>query len=124
MATALPPLCAPGLPLAPGELQLIGDTAHQLRLSWSQPFTLPGETVSYSLLIQNLATGWNRTVGGLTETSYTHSLTSEAEALACHTFLFSVSSSNAVGLSLNSSSAQAIHPSGQSTPTLVDLLYM
>ena len=116
METPIPPLYAPGQPLAPGELQLTGDTALQLRLSWGQPFTLPGETVSYFLLIQNQATGWNKTVGRLTETSYTHSL-SEAEALACHTFLFSVSSRNAVGLSLNSSSAQAVHPSGQSTPS-------
>ena len=106
---------SPGLPLAPVELEVRGDTAHQLTLSWGPPFTLPGETVSYSLLIEDLATGHTETET-LSDTVYTHSL-SEAEALACHSFLFSVSSVNDVGSSLNSSSVQAVHPSGRQTQT-------
>ena len=105
-------LCIPDLPLAPVELNVRGDTAHQLTLSWGSPFTLPGETLSYSLLIEDLATGHNETENALSDTVYTHNV-SEVEALACHPFLFSVSSVNVVGSSLNSSSVQAIHPSGR-----------
>ena len=89
-----------------------GEIAHQLSLSWSPPFTLPGETVTYSLLIQDLVTGHNESVGSLTDTQYTHQLT-EAEALSCHQYLFSVFSVNDVGPSLSPSSAPpALHPSG------------
>ena len=106
----------PGRPLAPGELEVVGDTAHQLRLNWSSPFTLPGESVHYSLVIVDQVTGHTETVAPLTDTDYTHSV-SESEALSCHPFLFSVSSVNDVGHSINSSSAPpAIHPSGQLTP--------
>ena len=97
------------------ELEVRGDTAHQLTLSWGPPFTLPGETVSYSLLIEDLVTEHTETET-LSATVYTHSL-SEAEALTCHSFLFSVSSVNDVGSSLNSSSVQAVHPSGKHTQT-------
>ena len=110
---SLPP--PPGLPLAPVELEVRGDIAHELNLSWGPPFTLPGETVSYSLLIEDLVTGHTETET-LSDTVYTHSV-SEAEALTCHSFLFSVSSVNDVGSSLNSSSVQAIHPSGRHTQT-------
>ena len=89
-----------------------GDTAHQLTLSWGPPFTLPGETLSYSLLIEDLDTGHTETVNTFSDTVYKHNV-SEAEALACHSFLFSVSSVNDVGSSLNSSSVQAVHPSGR-----------
>ena len=117
---SLPP--SPGLPLAPVELEVRGDTAHQLTLSWGPPFTLPGETLSYSLLIEDLDTGHTETVNTLSDTVYTHNV-SEAEALACHSFLFSVSSVNDVGPSLISSSVQAVHPSGRPHPdTLVVLL--
>ena len=91
----LTPLSA-GLPLAPVELEVVtGDSPHQLQLSWSPPF--------YSLLIQDLATGLNRTVEPLSLTVFTYQL-SEMEALACHSFIFSVFSLNEVGLSINSSS--------------------
>ena len=107
-----PPLCA-GLPLGPVELEVTGDSPHQLQLSWSPPFSLPGETISYSLLIQDMATGLNRTVEPLSPTVFTHQL-SEMEALACHYFIFSVFSLNEVGLSLNSSSSTPVlHPSGE-----------
>jgi hypothetical protein len=100
-----------GLPLAPGQLEVEGDSPHQLRLSWSPPFTLPGETVSYSLEARDLATGLSEPPLPLSGTQYTHNL-SEPAALACHSFLFSVSSVNAVGSSPNSSSAEPIlHPS-------------
>ena len=109
----------PGLPLAPGELEVVGDTAHQLRLNWSSPFTLPGESVVYSLVIVDQVTGHTETVAPLTDTDYTHTVT-ESEALSCHPFLFSVSSVNDVGPSLNSSSAPpAIHPSGNHVNTLL-----
>ena len=98
--------------MVPVELEVRGDTVHQLTLSWGPPFTLPGETLSYSLVIKDLATGHTETESTLSDTVYTHNV-SEAEALACHSFLFSVSSVNDVGSSLNSSSVQAIHPSGK-----------
>ena len=99
----LTPLSA-GLPLAPVELEVVtGDSPHQLQLSWIPPFSLPGETIFYSLLIQDLATGLKRTVEPLSLTVFTYQL-SEMEALACHSFIFSVFSLNEVGLSINSSS--------------------
>ena len=102
----------PGLPLAPGELEVSGDVAHQFRLSWSPPFTLQGETVFYSLVVTDLDTGSRQTLGPLSDTAYTHQV-SQAQALNCHLFLLSVFSLNKVGLSINSSSAPpAIHPSG------------
>ena len=113
------PKHTPALPLAPGQLEVSGDTPHQLRLSWSPPFTLPGETVSYSLLVTNLVTGLNQTLGPLSDTVYTHQL-SETQALDCHPFLFSVFSLNEVGLSINSSSAPpALYPSGKTIYTEV-----
>ena len=109
----LPLPLSPGLPLGPVELEVTGDSPHKLQLSWSPPFSLPGETISYSLLIQDLATGLNRTVEPLSLTVFTHQL-SEMEALACHYFIFSVFSLNEVGLSINSSySTPVIHPSGE-----------
>ena len=92
---------------------MTGDSPHKLQLSWSPPFSLPGETISYSLLIQDLATGLNRTVEPLSLTVFTHQL-SEMKALACHYFIFSVFSLNEVGLSINSSSSTPVlHPSGE-----------
>ena len=105
-----------GLPLAPVELNVTGDSPHKLQLSWSPPFSLPGETIFYSLLIQDLATGLNRTVEPLSLTVFTHQL-SEMEALACHSFIFSVFSLNEVGLSINSSSSTPVlHPAGEKQP--------
>ena len=102
-----------GLPLAPGQLEVVGDTSYQLRLSWSPPFTLHGEIVSYSLLVLDLNTSTNLTLGPLSETSYIHQV-SETLALACHLFRFSVFSLNEVGPSINSSSAPPIlHPTGE-----------
>ena len=93
-----------------------GEIAGQLRLSWSPPFTLPGESLSYSLLATDLTTGLNQSLGPLSDTVYTHQV-SESLALSCHLFLFSVSSLNEVGLSINSSSAPpALHPSGTRRP--------
>jgi hypothetical protein len=107
-----------GLPLVPGQLEVIGDTPFQLRLSWSPPFTLRGEIVSYSLLVQDLNTNTNHTLGPLSETSYTHQV-SETLALACHLFRFSVFSLNEVGPSINSSSAPPIlHPT---VPAIVEI---
>ncbi|CAI8046162.1 hypothetical protein GBAR_LOCUS25513 [Geodia barretti] len=76
------------LPLAPGEVEVVGERVHQLRVTWTPPFSLPGELISYSLLI------------------------SERQALDCHRYSFSAFSLNDVGLSLNSSSSTpALHPS-------------
>ena len=103
-----------GLPLAPVEVKVIKDTPHQLRLNWGPPFTFPGETISYSVFIEDLVTGQKETVVGLTDPVYTHNV-SEAQALSCHIFHFSVSSVNDVGPSINSSSIEAVHPSGRTS---------
>ena len=63
-----------GLPLAPVEVKVVEDTAHQLRLIWGPPFTFPGENISYSVFIEDLVTGQKETVVGLTDTVYTHSV--------------------------------------------------
>ena len=101
-----------GLPLAPGQLEVIGDTPFQLRLSWSPPFTLRGEIVSYSLLVQDLNTNTNHTLGPLSATSYTHQV-SETLAFDCHLFRFSVFSLNEVGPSISSSAPPILHPTGE-----------
>ena len=98
---------------------MVEDTPHLLRLNWGPPFTFPGETISYSVFIENLVIGQNETVVGLTDTVYTHSV-SEAQALACHTFHFSVSSVNDVGPSINPSSIEAVHPSGRTSRYTID----
>ena len=101
-----------GYPLAPGELIVSGDVAHQLNLSWSSPFTLPGEILSYYILIQDVVTGQNESINSLTDTNYIHQLT-DTEAILCHHYLFSIFSVNDVGFSQNSSSAPPVlHPSG------------
>ena len=43
-----------GLPLAPGQLEVVGDTPYQLNISWSPPFALLGEIVPYYLVIVDL----------------------------------------------------------------------
>ena len=102
-----------GLPLAPGEVEVSGDTPHQLRLSWTPPFSLPGEVISYSLLVTDLTTGQDQPLVPVSETSYTHQIT-ESQAMDCHNYSFSIFSVNEVGLSVTSSSAPpALHPSGE-----------
>jgi len=68
--------------------------------------------VTYTVLTENLNTSGTEMEEGLDTTSYTHSLTEE-EAALCHTYQFTVSSQNAVGLSENSTTAVGVHPSGQ-----------
>ena len=108
--SCLPP---PGLPLAPGEVEVVGERVHQLRVTWTPPFSLPGELISYSLLVTDEATGFTSSLGPLNDTSFTHQI-SERQALDCHLYSFSAFSLNDVGLSLNSSSSTpALHPSGE-----------
>ena len=104
----------PGLPLAPGEVEVVGEKVHQLRVTWIPPFSLPGEIISYSLLVTDEAMGFTSSLGPLNDTSFTHQI-SERQALYCHLYSFSVFSLNDVGLSLNSSSSStpALHPSGE-----------
>ena len=97
---------------------MIGDTPYQLNLSWSPPFALPGEIVSYYLLVVDMDDGVNQTLGPLSETVYIHQV-SETLALDCHLFLFSVFSLNEVGPSVNSSSAPPnLHPTGELCATI------
>ncbi|CAI8046170.1 hypothetical protein GBAR_LOCUS25516, partial [Geodia barretti] len=102
-----------GLPLAPGEVEVVGERVHQLRVTWTPPFSLPGELISYSLLVTDEATGFTSSLGPLNDTNFTHQI-SERQALDCHLYSFSAFSLNDVGLSLNSSSSTpALHPSGE-----------
>ena len=102
----------PGLPLAPGEVEVVGERVHQLRVTWTPPFSLPGELISYSLLVTDKTTGFTSSLGPLNDTNFTHQI-SERQALDCHLYSFSVFSLNDVGLSPNSSSSTALHPSGE-----------
>ena len=90
-----------------------GEGEGQLRVVWTPPFSLPGELISYSLLVRDETSGDHTTVGPLSDTNYTHTL-SEIQALDCHFYSFSVFSINDVGLSPNSSySPPALHPSSK-----------
>lgn len=103
-----------GHPLAPGNVEVEGEGVGQLRLKWSAPFVLPGETVSYSVLVQDLndTTANNNRSTSISSTVYIHQIP-EALTLSCHHFIFSVFSINEVGSSINSSSTEPlVHPSG------------
>ena len=49
-----------------------GEGEGQLRVVWTPPFSLPGEPISYSLLVRDETSGDHTTVGPLSDTSYTH----------------------------------------------------
>ena len=94
-------------------MEVVGERVHQLRVTWTPPFSLPGELISYSLLVTDEATGFTSSLGPLNDTNFTHQI-SERQALDCHLYSFSAFSLNDVGLSLNSSSSTpALHPSGE-----------